>query len=208
MNPSAFSKVLYIDSAYSLLYIGLKINDKEFCKIAPEPLQHGLLVNNYIEDILAENNVRIKDIDLILLNRGPGSFTGLRIGSSLTKGLAWPHNIPIIAFDGLQIYAKAMCKLLNQKELLLTLDARRGNVFFSYANEDTMLPSGFEALDRLTQLYSSAKQVGINEDFCREFLNIRWIWPYLSEKAFSGSFDAITSFKPNYIVHGYNSNLS
>jgi tRNA threonylcarbamoyladenosine biosynthesis protein TsaB len=72
-------------------------------------------------------------IDAVALSQGPGSYTGLRIGASLAKGLCYGLNIPLIPVDTLQILcAAALAQQLPQDAVLCPmLDARRMEVYTS-----------------------------------------------------------------------------
>ncbi|MCL2342047.1 MAG: tRNA (adenosine(37)-N6)-threonylcarbamoyltransferase complex dimerization subunit type 1 TsaB [Firmicutes bacterium] len=55
-----------------------------------------------IDELLTKSNMKLSDIDLIGVDNGPGSFTGIRIGVSTVKGLAAPSNIPIVPVSSLE----------------------------------------------------------------------------------------------------------
>lgn len=76
---------------------------------------------------LVDNNL---SLDAVAVNSGPGSYTGLRIGVSLAKGICYAKNVPLIAVNGL--HAMAQVVLLHNQEIDLVfsmLDARRDEVF-------------------------------------------------------------------------------
>jgi len=60
------------------------------------PRQHAKRLPALYQSIIDENNINLSDLDGIAVSIGPGSFTGLRIGLSYSKGLAYSHNLPII----------------------------------------------------------------------------------------------------------------
>ena len=68
------------------------INIKEMNKPRSHSIELGLMINNLLE----QSKVEIEILDFIALSSGPGSFTGLRIGSSLAKGIAYSLEIPIV----------------------------------------------------------------------------------------------------------------
>ena len=84
-------------------------------------------------DILAKNNIKLNDIDFISFNIGPGSFTGLRIGAALIKGLTFNSNIRIIPlsyFDIIfyNIYEKIDCK--NYEQIFIISYSGKENYYF------------------------------------------------------------------------------
>ena len=72
-----------------------------------EAYRHSELLTSSIQNILSENNLDVKDLSAISIGIGPGSFTGLRIGFSVAKGLCYPHNIKLIGISSLKIIANS-----------------------------------------------------------------------------------------------------
>jgi len=90
---------------------------------------HAEKLHPLIEAVLIENNIAYKDLKAIAVGKGPGSFTGLRIGVSAAKGLCFALNIPLIAINSLEILAHAID---IQKGFIISLiDARRMEVYAS-----------------------------------------------------------------------------
>ena len=88
--------------------------------------------------MLAEAQANTWTLDAVAFSQGPGSYTGLRIGASLAKGLCYGLNIPLIPVDTLQILcAAAATQQLPQDTILCPmLDARRMEVYTSiYTHE-------------------------------------------------------------------------
>jgi tRNA threonylcarbamoyl adenosine modification protein YeaZ len=83
-----------------------------------------------IEHLFAQAGCRLADLDAIGVTRGPGSFTGVRIGVATAKGLAYGLNVPLVAVTTLEAMAAAM--LADQPDrnwAVPALDARRREVF-------------------------------------------------------------------------------
>ena len=70
-----------------------------FKKETLEGLSHSELLTVFIEELLAENNFKLKQLDAVAVSKGPGSYTGLRIGVSVAKGLCYGLEIPLIAVN-------------------------------------------------------------------------------------------------------------
>lgn len=64
----------------------------------------------YIEEVLHDNDLSCEDLSAVAISIGPGSYTGLRIGSSLAKGICFAENIPLIAVSTLQAMAEGAIK--------------------------------------------------------------------------------------------------
>ncbi|MDE7412973.1 MAG: tRNA (adenosine(37)-N6)-threonylcarbamoyltransferase complex dimerization subunit type 1 TsaB [Muribaculaceae bacterium] len=98
-----------------------------------EGMRHAEVLAPFVEKCILELKRKDIPLDAVAVSIGPGSYTGLRIGLSLAKGLAFSRNIPLIGVSTLQILAvKAMFRNLDFKgdELLVPMiDARRMEVF-------------------------------------------------------------------------------
>lgn len=131
--------ILNIETATEVCSISLAKDGKElFCKENTEGLNHSELLTVYIEDVFKENNIDIRSIDAIAVSKGPGSYTGLRIGVSVAKGLCYGLEKPLISvgtLDALGFYtAKHLDYFLAEKQELPLLfcpmiDARRMEVY-------------------------------------------------------------------------------
>ena len=105
-----------------------------------EGANHASELPVFIQSLLQEAQTQGWTLDAIALSQGPGSYTGLRIGASIAKGLCYALNIPLIPVDTLQVLcAAAIAKIhslnLPTNTLLCPmLDARRMEVYTSLYN--------------------------------------------------------------------------
>lgn len=104
-----------------------------------DKLTHSEKLLPMIDSLLTFVQKSIDDVDLISVSAGPGSFTGVRIGVSCVKGLAYSRNIPISSVSTLEAlaYNCRLFDLYNGDEVILCpcMDARRNelyNALFSY----------------------------------------------------------------------------
>ena len=95
---------------------------------------HAEKLHVFIEEMLKSENLQIKDLDAIAVGKGPGSYTGLRIGVSTAKGLAYALNIPLISIDTLKTLAKNIN--IEQGLIVPMIDARRLEVFSAIFSKD------------------------------------------------------------------------
>jgi len=70
-----------------------------------EKHSHAENLTLYIEDVCSKAKISLKDISAVAVSKGPGSFTGLRIGVSTAKGLCYALNKPLIAINSLEVMA-------------------------------------------------------------------------------------------------------
>ncbi len=120
---------------------------------------HAKLLTVFIEKLLAENNLEVSDFDAIAVSMGPGSYTGLRIGVSVAKGLAYAANLPLIAVNTLQSIALGISNRKEQKIkdnawICPMIDARRMEVYTAFFNakNETELDISAEIIDENSYL--------------------------------------------------------
>ena len=142
-------RILYIDTTTSYLYTGVVEDNQLLSEIKKEyskDLSSVALKN--ISDMLDSIHLKIKDIDKIMVVNGPGSFTGIRIGVTLAKTLAYALNIDIVTISSLEAMA------LSSKKNIITIpiiDARRGFVYGAIYDKDNnpILTDQYIKLDTL-----------------------------------------------------------
>lgn len=107
-------------------------------KESVEGLNHSRVLTVFIEELFAENNILINSIDAVAVSKGPGSYTGLRIGVSVAKGLCYGLNVPLISVNSIEILgifaAQNLAKYYPESDPAQVLfcpmiDARRMEVY-------------------------------------------------------------------------------
>ena len=103
--------ILAIESASTVCGTALFLKDKmiEMDEII-KPRIHGEHLPVIVNKILSKHSVKMSDLDGIAISEGPGSYTGLRIGMSLAKGMAVIGGIPVISVPTLQVMNKGISK--------------------------------------------------------------------------------------------------
>ena len=96
--------ILFIDTHDELITIALKAKDNLYIKTKESEYSHSVYTMPMIAEIFDENNLDIKDLDKIIVVNGPGSFTGIRIGLSIAKTIAYALNIKINTISSLLTY--------------------------------------------------------------------------------------------------------
>ena len=99
-----------IDTATSVCSVVLTRDDKALTKKeSTEDKAHASRLGVFIKQVMDEADLKIDQLDAIAVSKGPGSYTGLRIGVSTAKGLCYGAGIPLIAVETLQVMANGMC---------------------------------------------------------------------------------------------------
>lgn len=95
---------LFLDTHDSLITVALKVNDKLHIKTKESEYSHSIFTMPLIKELLDENNVNTKELKKIVVINGPGSFTGIRIGLTIAKTLAYSLNIDVVTISSLTAY--------------------------------------------------------------------------------------------------------
>ncbi len=121
-------KVLAIDTSNYVLGIAIVDEDKVIGEIITNlPKNHSVRVMPAIEQVMKECGIKPKELDKIVVAMGPGSYTGVRIGVTIAKTLAWSLQIPLTGVSSLEAVA-ANGRYFNGFISPL-FDARRGQVY-------------------------------------------------------------------------------
>lgn len=92
---------LYIDSSTSYLYLAIPSINASFTRSGKN--DHSETLVDYLDKFLKENNVKIEDIEEVIVGRGPGSYTGLRIAGTVGKVLCFTKNLTFKSFSSLDL---------------------------------------------------------------------------------------------------------
>ena len=104
---------------------------------------HAESLHLFIDAVFKEANLKPQDVDAIAVSKGPGSYTGLRIGVSAAKGLCFALNKPLISVDTLQALAHQVT--IDSGCIVPMLDARRLEVYASVYDKDYKQVRAIEA---------------------------------------------------------------
>lgn len=95
------------------------------------PMQQTKQILPVIQKLLAETGIGLKDLDALAFGCGPGSFTGVRIASSVTQALAFVEKLPIISISSLAAIAQSAWLEQQYPQSLVALDARMNQVYWA-----------------------------------------------------------------------------
>ena len=101
-------------------------------RFSSEPRAHAAMTAVFVKELLDERGLKVSDCDAVCLSMGPGSYTGLRVGSSTAKGLCFGGGIPLLAVNTLDVLAaQAISEGLPEgcKYIVPMIDARRMEVY-------------------------------------------------------------------------------
>ncbi len=178
---------------------------------------HAERLHIFIEEILKENQLSPEDLDAIAVSKGPGSYTGLRIGVSAAKGLCFALNIPLISVSTLA----SLAHQVGEEEgdfIVPLLDARRMEVYTAgfTANKQPLFNTFAKILDEnsYNEYFEKGKVTFIgngvekfekicthsNAKFLRDKLPSAAQMPSLAEKKYQEElFEDVAYFEPYYL---------
>ena len=135
------SRIILIETSTSLCSVALAVDGRIAGKMeSTEPRAHASMTAPYVAKVLEEQGLAVKDCDAVCVSAGPGSYTGLRVGSSTAKGLCFAAGIPLLAVSTLEILVRQAIEgnLLPEgcKYIIPMIDARRMEVYTAVYSAD------------------------------------------------------------------------
>lgn len=125
--------ILAIETSESVCGICIYFSDLKFYSTSVNlKHSHSELIFELTENLFNSAQIKPTDLDSIAVSEGPGSFTGLRIGFSAAKGLAYGANIPLIPVPTYEAFAYQLSSILNENdEFIISNKVNRDEVYFS-----------------------------------------------------------------------------
>ncbi len=125
------SYILNIETSSKNCSVSLLKEDKIINVIEQEDdsYRHSELLTSFIDQILSKEKIKPENLSAVAIAKGPGSFTGLRIGFSVAKGICFPYKTPIIGINSLEILARSYKP--KKDEYILSLINDKNDSFYS-----------------------------------------------------------------------------
>lgn len=125
---------LFIDTSSTTAIVALYNGNKQIEIIKEDNMQDiSSHIMPMLDKLLTNNNIVINRINKIFVVNGPGSFTGLRIGVTIAKIIAWSLNIPVVPISSLEVLASTS---FEGDYIVPYIDARRDYVFTGIYNKE------------------------------------------------------------------------
>jgi tRNA threonylcarbamoyladenosine biosynthesis protein TsaB len=139
-----------------------------------EKYSHSTKLHSFINEVISDSKITINELSAIAVSKGPGSYTGLRIGVAAAKGLCFSLDIPLISVSTLLILSKQI--KISSGLILPVLNARRNEVYSAIYDANYKLvkkespelidSKSFENFSNDNQLYF----IGSGQQKCRELI--------------------------------------
>ena len=143
------SKILLIETSTKTCSVGVSENEKVVClkEHTSENYTHSESLHVYIDEMLKSLQLELKELDAVCVSKGPGSYTGLRIGVSTAKGLCFGADLKLISITSLQSMAEvARASFPDYDCYIPMIDARRMEVYTQVFNKAGQPMNEVEAL--------------------------------------------------------------
>jgi len=183
--------------------------------------QHAVTLGVFVDEVLSMADSHAKPIDAVAVSCGPGSYTGLRIGASMSKGICCGRNIPLIALPTLKVMSVPvllMDELPEDALLCPMIDARRMEVYAAIYDRalnpvkevgaDIITPESYAEYLEQHPVYF----FGNGAAKCKEVIThpnarfidgvqplARWMFPLADRQYLDGAFQDVAYFEPFYL---------
>ena len=162
-GSSAEPLILCLETGGDICSVALAKGGKTLALKESREREHSELLSVFIDEIIGEAGIAYKDIDAVAVSAGPGSYTGLRIGTATAKGICYGTGKPLIAVDSLLSLA-TLCERNDEDAVYCPMiDARRQEVYTAL-------------FDSTTRKLRATMAVIVTEDSFAEILDERRIY--------------------------------
>lgn len=214
------SFILNIESSSTICSVSLTKNGDliSIKENNDEKYSHSTKLHSFINEVISDSKITINELSAIAVSKGPGSYTGLRIGVAAAKGLCFSLDIPLISVSTLLILSKQI--KISSGLILPVLDARRNEVYSAIYDANYKLvkkespklidSKSFENFSNDNQLYF----IGSGQQKCRELIksnnnlifhnketlpSSKEMADISNQKFISSDFEDLAYFEPAYL---------
>jgi tRNA threonylcarbamoyladenosine biosynthesis protein TsaB len=213
--------ILSIDTSTTVCSVALHKEEKLLAKTTLfSDYTHSSMLTTLVQNIMDTNNLPLSELHAIALSKGPGSYTGLRIGVSTAKGLCFGLDVPLIAINTLEAFALQVIPYYKGMGYLYCpmIDARRMEVYCSILDENLQILQQTEAKiinkDSFNEFLSNKKVIffGDGASKCRAILDsqnavfLENMYPDAAQigqlainKYLQNHFEDVSYFEPYYL---------
>jgi len=169
-------KLLAIDTATESCSASLMLGDEMFHVTENAPRRHNEIILSMCEEVLAQGQTVLSQLDAIAFDRGPGAFTGVRLAASVAQGIAFGQDLPVIPVSSLAALAQAVYEKEKKTHVLSCIDARMQEVYYALYELGDL---GIMELVGMERVISPEK---VESSFSGEYFGVGSGWQTYSEK--------------------------
>ncbi|MDI9229458.1 tRNA (adenosine(37)-N6)-threonylcarbamoyltransferase complex dimerization subunit type 1 TsaB, partial [Serratia bockelmannii] len=130
------ARILALDTATEACSAALLNQQQIYARFEIAPRDHTQRILPLVQELLQVQQLELTALDALAFGRGPGSFTGVRIGIGIAQGLALGANLPMIGVSSLATMAQGAWRLTGATRVLAAIDARMGEVYWAEYQRD------------------------------------------------------------------------
>lgn len=127
---SYYPKILAIETATEACSVALLVGGEVIERYQIAPRDHGRLLLRMVDDLLSEAGLVVSQLDALAFGRGPGAFTGVRIATGVTQGIAFAADLPVAPISTLAALARGAWYEKGAHKVLAAIDARIQEVYW------------------------------------------------------------------------------
>ena len=160
--------ILFIDTHDELITVGLKNVEELYLKTQESEYSHSIYTMPMIESLFKDNNLNVKDLKKIIVVNGPGSFTGIRIGLSIAKTMAYALNIDINTISSLTAY---LISNNNGEKRRAVIEDNKGYYISVFdENDNNIVPEFYSENDEYSEYKTVESKLDVNKiiDYCKD----------------------------------------
>ena len=124
------TRLLAIETSSQACSVALAIDGSVIEQYEVMPKRHAQSLLPMIHTVLAEAACELSSLDAIAFARGPGSFTGIRIATSVAQGLAFGVDLPLVSVSTLAALAQTVYRQYQNEQIIAVLDARMKEIYW------------------------------------------------------------------------------
>lgn len=125
-------KLLAIETATECCSAALLINGEVHSVSEVAPRRHNEVILSMCEQVLADGQTNLSELDALAFGRGPGAFTGIRLAASVIQGIALGQDLPVVPVSSLTALAQAAFVEKQTHEVLACIDARMQEIYYGH----------------------------------------------------------------------------
>ena len=118
-----------------------------------------------LKNCLYKANLKIKNINLICVSLGPGSFTGIRLGIAAAKGLAIPHEINLFGFNNMDILINSLKNFKSDKRIITIIKSKKNDFYYQIFNskKKPIKKMSFFSINKLPKFLFNQKNIFVGD---------------------------------------------
>ncbi len=146
--------LLAIDTCTEVCSVSLYTNGVKVSRFVKDVAKSSGLILPLCDEVFAEVDITMADLDGIVYTKGPGAFTGVRMCIGVVQGMSLAHDIPTMGFSTLEVVGFGAAKKYKSNKVAVALDARMGEVYWgvyqdqNLSNESLKKPNEVDVLNQ------------------------------------------------------------